>query len=134
MASKFLVVLKPEIVAHRVLAQVALSELRKNGIEIEEMRQMRITNSLAKGLYKQHEGKFFYDRLVRHISSGDVIAMRVNGNARKCIGSSRLWPRIDDPSDQPIRQKFALSDVRNVAHASDEDAAMEELELFRLLA
>ncbi|ULU13335.1 hypothetical protein L5515_002148 [Caenorhabditis briggsae] len=131
MTSKFLVVLKPEIVAHRVLAQVALSELRKNGIEIEEMRQLRITNSLAKSLYKQHEGKFFYDRLVRHISSGDVIAMRVNGNARKCIGSSRLWPRID-PSDQPIRQKFALSDVRNVAHASDEDAAMEELELFRL--
>ncbi|PIC53047.1 hypothetical protein B9Z55_002906 [Caenorhabditis nigoni] len=95
---------------------------------------MRITNSLAKSLYKQHEGKFFYDRIVRHISSGDVIAMRVNGNARKCIGSSRLWPRIYDPSHQPIRQKFALSDVRNVAHASDEDAAMEELELFRLLA
>ena len=93
---------------------------------------MRIDGTLAKSLYKQHEGKFFYDRLVRHISSGDVIAMRVNGNARKCIGSSRLWPRMEPPV-QPIRQKFALSDVRNVAHASDEDVAQKELELFRLL-
>uniref|UniRef100_A0A1I7U903 nucleoside-diphosphate kinase n=1 Tax=Caenorhabditis tropicalis TaxID=1561998 RepID=A0A1I7U903_9PELO len=114
------------------LFQIALSELRKNGIEIEEMRQMRIDGALAKRLYQQHEGKFFYDRLVRHISSGEVIAMRVNGNARKCIGSSRLWPRME-PQNQPIRQRFALSDVRNVAHASDEDVAENELKLFKLL-
>lgn len=96
------------------------------------MRQMKISGSLAKQLYAQHQGKFFYDRLVRHISSGPVIAMRVSGNARKCIGSSRLWPRLE-PTVQPIRQRFALSDVRNVAHASDEDAAEKELQLFELI-
>ncbi|EGT37728.1 hypothetical protein CAEBREN_13944 [Caenorhabditis brenneri] len=129
---KLLVVLKPEIVAHRVLAQVALTELQKNGVEIEEMRKMRINEAMARQLYSQHEGKFFYNRLVRHISSGEVIAMRVNGNARKCIGTSRLWPR-KELTEQPIRHRLALSDTRNVAHASDEDVAEKELELFRLL-
>ncbi|CAI2296924.1 unnamed protein product [Caenorhabditis sp. 36 PRJEB53466] len=131
---KFLVVIKPEIVAHRVLAQVALWELRKSGVEIEQMRQMRIDGPLARRLYHQHKGKFFYDRLVRHISSGDVIAMRVSGNARQCIGSSRLWPRVVNQWDrQPMRQQLALSDVRNVAHASDADAAAQELKMFELL-
>uniref|UniRef100_A0A8R1J2I9 nucleoside-diphosphate kinase n=2 Tax=Caenorhabditis japonica TaxID=281687 RepID=A0A8R1J2I9_CAEJA len=97
------------------------------------MQRMRIDRNLAKQLYQQHKGKFFYDRLVRHITSGDVIAMRVSGTSpRNSIGSSRLWPRLE-PDHQPIRQKFALSDVRNVAHASDEDVANYELTLFNLL-
>ncbi|CAB3407982.1 unnamed protein product [Caenorhabditis bovis] len=110
---------------------VAIRELINAGIRIEAAKRLRIDERMATELYQQHKGKFFYNRLVRHISSGEVIAMRVSGNVRACIGSSRLWPR-GDVGQQPLRQRLALSDVRNVAHASDADAAARELELFEL--
>ncbi|CAI5437491.1 unnamed protein product [Caenorhabditis angaria] len=87
---KLLVIIKPEIVAHQILKKAAINELKQKGIEIEEMRMMRIGRNLAEKLYQQHKDKFFYNRLVRHITSGEVLALRVIGNPRDCIGSSRL--------------------------------------------
>ncbi|KAK6057052.1 nucleoside diphosphate kinase, partial [Cooperia oncophora] len=74
--------------------------------------------------------KFFYPRLVRHVTSGPVIAMRVSGDVRSILGSSRLYPIPEIGVRSSLRQRYALSDVRNVAHTSDADAAQRELAIF----
>ncbi|VDO45775.1 unnamed protein product [Haemonchus placei] len=74
--------------------------------------------------------KFFYPRLVRHVTSGPVIAMRVRGDVRRILGSSRLYPIPEIGVRSSLRQRFALSDVRNVAHTSDAKDAQQELALF----
>lgn len=124
-----LVLLKPDIVGHQMLAKVAFKSLKESGLTIEASKRIRMTESLARQLYAQHEGKFFYNRLVRHLSSGEVIALKVCGNARACIGSSKTWPR-EETHRLSLRQRLALSDVRNVAHASDAEDANRELQLF----
>ncbi|KHJ92849.1 nucleoside diphosphate kinase domain protein [Oesophagostomum dentatum] len=78
-------------------------------------------------------GKFFFGRLVRHVTSGPIVAMRVNGDVRRLLGSSHLYPLPTDGQFSTIRQRCALSDVRNVAHASDAEAAERELALFEPL-
>lgn len=66
-------------------------------------------------------------------SSGPIVAMRVQGDVRRILGSSRLYPLPTEGEFSTIRQRCALSDVRNVAHASDSEAAERELALFEPL-
>ncbi|CAI4225901.1 unnamed protein product [Auanema sp. JU1783] len=69
-------------------------------------------------------------------SSGPVIAMRVRGDVRAALGSSKLWPLPvnniveNDVNEPSIRQRLSLSDVRNVAHTSDAEFAAKELAIF----
>ncbi|CAJ0925629.1 unnamed protein product, partial [Mesorhabditis belari] len=75
-----------------------------------------------------HRGRFYYGRLVRHISSGPVVALKVIGDARAVLGSSKLFPLAHE-KDLTLRQRFSISDVRNVAHNSDPENAQKELEM-----
>ncbi|KAK5978762.1 NDK domain-containing protein [Trichostrongylus colubriformis] len=128
-----LMILKPDIVAHRPLLQQTLRELLEAGIIIGGAQKLLLTRQKAEELYGVHKGKFFYPRLVRHVTSGPVIAMRVSGDVRRILGSSRLYPIPEIGVRSSLRQRYALSDVRNVAHASDAEAAQRELALFEPL-
>ncbi|WKX92648.1 hypothetical protein Q1695_010575 [Nippostrongylus brasiliensis] len=128
-----LMLLKPEIVAHRPLLQKTVHELLEAGIVIDAAQKLQLTSEKAQQLYEAHRGKFFYERLVRHVTSGPVVAMRVSGDVRRLLGSSRLYPLPENGHFTTLRQRFALSDVRNVAHASDAEAAPRELALFEPL-
>ncbi|XGW20102.1 hypothetical protein V3C99_003714 [Haemonchus contortus] len=125
-----LVLLKPDIVAHRPLLQQAIRELLDAGIVIDGARKLHLSKEKAQELYGAHKDKFFYPRLVRHVTSGPVIAMRVHGDVRRILGSSRLYPIPEIGVRSSLRQRFALSDVRNVAHTSDAKDAQQELALF----
>ncbi|KAK6009223.1 hypothetical protein OSTOST_25873 [Ostertagia ostertagi] len=59
--------------------------------------------------------------------------MRVSGDVRRILGSSRLYPIPEIGVRSSLRQRYALSDVRNVAHTSDAEAAQRELALFEPL-
>ncbi|CAD6186223.1 unnamed protein product [Caenorhabditis auriculariae] len=126
---EILVLLKPDIVAHKFLAKVTLAEILAAGVEVRGAKKVRLTDDTARQLYAVHREKFFYQRLLRHVTSGDVIAMKVVGDVRAVIGGSKTWPR-DYEAGLTTRQRFALSDVRNVAHASDAEEAPRELSLF----
>ena len=102
-------------------------EIISTGVVIAGALRTHISPEKAAQLYGVHKEKFFYNRLVRHICSGPVIALRVNGEVRSVIGSSKLWPL---GANQTLRQRMALSDVRNVAHNSDLETATAELALF----
>ncbi|KAK6729562.1 hypothetical protein RB195_006545 [Necator americanus] len=128
-----LMILKPDIVAHPVLLRATLRELLDAGIVIGGARKVQLTREKAKKLYEAHRDKFFFYRLVRHVTSGPIVAMRVNGDVRRILGSSRLYPLPIEGEFSTIRQRCSLSDVRNVAHASDSEATEKELALFEPL-
>ncbi|EYC41464.1 hypothetical protein Y032_0568g53 [Ancylostoma ceylanicum] len=128
-----LMILKPDIVAHPMLLKATLRELLDAGIAIAGAAKVQLTREKAQQLYETHRDKFFFYRLVRHVTSGPIVAMRVQGDVRRILGSSRLYPLPVDGGFSTIRQRCALSDVRNVAHASDSEAAERELALFEPL-
>ncbi|CAJ0573342.1 unnamed protein product, partial [Mesorhabditis spiculigera] len=123
-----LVLLKPDVVSHPILMKEVVQRLLSAGLQITGFRNCRLDRAQAEQLYRQHQGRFYYGRLVRHITSGPVLALRVSGDARAVLGSSKLFP-LSEEKEPTLRQQFAISDVRNVAHNSDREMAEAELEL-----
>ncbi|KAE9420471.1 hypothetical protein Angca_002063, partial [Angiostrongylus cantonensis] len=56
--------------------------------------------------------------------------MCVDGDVRRILGGSRLYPLPKEGEFSTLRQRYSLSTVRNVAHASDPGATVRELTLF----
>ncbi|CAJ0943770.1 unnamed protein product, partial [Mesorhabditis belari] len=123
-----LLLLKPDVVSHPFLLRIVFDELLSSGLRILSIRPLRLDRSQAENLYQMHRGRFYYGRLVRHISSGPVVALKVIGDARAVLGSSKLFPLAHE-KDLTLRQRFSISDVRNVAHNSDPENAQKELEM-----
>ncbi|PAV87903.1 hypothetical protein WR25_03684 isoform B [Diploscapter pachys] len=107
-----------------------LTELEVRGVEFEGSKMLKMDRGQAARLYECHKGKFFYNRLIRHMCSGPILAIAAKGDVRSALGSSKLLPLA---SPYSIRQMVAISDFRNVAHNSDPENAESELSIFEPL-
>lgn len=125
------VMLKPETV-ERMLTGEILTRIEGGGLRIAALKMLRVTEDLAAQLYEVHLGKPFYSDLIKHITSGPVVAMVVEGEGvvaaiRKMIGAT-------DPAKAEtgtIRKDFGLSITKNAIHASDgPENAEKELKIF----
>ena len=128
-----LLVLKPDAVVRRFVSVEALRILLSRGFEITAFKEMLVSTELAKRHYAVHEGKPFYDWLIRFITSGPVIATRVQSQdviqeIRTILGST--FAHKAEPSS--LRGKYGIYGGVNVAHASDsEKTSAEELGLWQ---
>jgi nucleoside-diphosphate kinase len=127
-----LLVLKPDAVVRRFVSVEALKILLSKGFAITAFREMLVPTGLAKKHYAVHEGKPFYDWLIRFITSGPVVAMRVQEEdviqkIRTILGST--FAHKAEPNT--LRGKFGIYGGVNVAHASDsEKTSAEEIGLW----
>ncbi|HLY77426.1 MAG TPA: nucleoside-diphosphate kinase [Thermoplasmata archaeon] len=126
-----LVLLKPDAVK-RGLSGKILHRIERKGLTIVAARLLRVTPELAGRHYAEHAGKPFYDGLVRHITSGPVLALAVEG--RSAISVIRLMIGATNPltaAPGTVRGDLAIAMTANLIHASDSPAsAGRELELF----
>lgn len=126
-----LIVLKPDAV-QRGIAGELLARFERRGLRFAAMRLLQVERSLAERHYAVHQGKFFYDDLVKTISAAPVIAAVLEGpNAiavvRMMVGATR--PHEAAPGT--IRGDYALVGLRNLVHASDApDTAAAEIALW----
>jgi nucleoside-diphosphate kinase len=126
-----LVLLKPDAI-QRGLAGEILRRLERKGLTVVAARMLTVTPELAGRHYLEHKGKPFYDGLVRHITSGPVLALAIEG--RSAISVVRLLIGSTNPltaAPGTVRGDLATSLTANLIHASDSSAsANRELELF----
>lgn len=127
-----LLVLKPDAVVRRFVSVESLKMLTSKGFTVTAFKEMLVSTDLAKKHYAVHEGKPFYDWLIRFITSGPVIAMRVQDEdviqeIRTILGST--FAHKAEPGT--LRGKYGIYGGVNVAHASDsEKTSAEELGLW----
>ncbi len=123
--------LKPDAVKRGLSGEI-LGRLERKGLTVVGARLLRVTPDLAGRHYFEHAGKPFYDGLVRHITSGPVLALAVEG--RGAIAVVRLLVGATNPATAApgtIRGDLALAMTPNLIHASDSSASAErELALF----
>jgi nucleoside-diphosphate kinase len=75
---------------------------------------------LARTHYAIHQGKPFYDSLIKYITSAPVMAMVWEGpDAVDAIRQTMGATRPTEASPGSIRHDFALEIGRNLTHASD---------------
>jgi nucleoside-diphosphate kinase len=93
---------------------------------------MKITPLLAKKHYAVHKNKYFFNRLVKYITSGPVLVMVLEGEkiieiTRKMMGATFGY----DAEPGTIRGDFGTSQTCNLIHGSDSaKSAQKEIRLF----
>jgi len=119
MKDRTLILIKPDAVKKGLIGAI-LSRFEDKGFKITKLKIMRLSEEDAKRFYDIHMGKPFFKDLVSFITSGPIVAAKIEGeNAcetiRRMIGPT-------NPKDAPkgtIRGDFATSITENAIHASD---------------
>ena len=125
------VFLKPEAVRRGLMGEI-IARIERKGLKIRALRLHRMTRSEAEELYAPHRGKDFFERLVRHVTSGPVLLMVVEGpNAiramRQLIGATNPL----EAAPGTIRGDYGLDITANVIHAADSlESAEREMRIF----
>ena len=122
-----LVLLKPDAL-QRCLAGEIMARFDRRSFRFVALKLLQPTEAQATEHYAVHQGKFFYDDLVKHLTSGPVICIVLEGvdviaAVRKMVGATRPH----EAEAGTIRGDFAQAGLRNLVHASDapETAAAE---------
>ena len=119
MKERTLSIIKPDGVSRNLIGAV-VERLEKEGLTIVAMRMIRMTKEQAKGFYKVHEGKPFYESVTDFMSSGPCVVMVLEGEDaigryRKLMGATNY----KDADEGTIRRDYATDIEKNVVHGSD---------------
>ena len=131
MQEKTYVMLKPDAVSNRHIGEI-IARFERVGLNLERLELANVTPEQAAANYAEHEGKPFYEGLVKYITSGAVVKMVLSGEdavviCRKLMGATN--PK--DAAPGTIRGDFGLVMDANVIHGSDSpESAQREIGIF----
>jgi len=126
-----LVILKPDAVQRQLVGRI-LSRLEDKGLKIVALKMTTLTPGLLQQQYAVHQGKYFYEPLLRYMASGPVVLMVLEGKGAIAVARKLMGPTFG-PEAPPgtIRGDFAVSNRFNLVHGSDSpEAAGNEIALF----
>lgn len=126
-----LVLCKPDAVARGLIGEV-VGRLERKGLSLVAMDLRHLDEATAKQHYAEHEGKPFFDELVRFITSGPLVAICVEGPDAVAAVRTLMGP-TDPVAAAPgsIRGDYGLEIGQNLVHGSDSPpSADRELALF----
>ncbi len=122
-----LVIIKPDAVQRGLIGEI-VTRFERRGLRIAALKLIHINEPLARRHYAIHEGKPFYEPLIRYITSSPVVVLVLEGNdaieiARRTMGATKP----SEAAPGTIRADFSLEVGRNLVHGSDgpETAAFE---------
>lgn len=123
--------IKPDGVAKGLVEEI-VRRIQAAGLRIVSKRRMKLNRELAEELYSIHRGKPFFERLVEHVLSGEVVAMVVEGDG--AIARMRELMGATDPAKAArgtIRGDFASGITENIIHGADSpESAEREIPIF----
>jgi nucleoside-diphosphate kinase len=124
-------IIKPDAVAKNAIGEI-VSRFEKAGLRIVASRMERLTVDKAKGFYTEHDGKGFFEDLVKFMISGPVIVQVLEGEG--AIALNRKLMGATNPAEADagtIRADFAESIDANAVHGSDSpESAAREISYF----
>jgi nucleoside-diphosphate kinase len=112
--------LKPDAV--RKAAEIPIFEcLTKNGLVLTKVEKDTLSLETAKKHYAEHEGKPFFNALVKYVTSGPVVKVQVEGD--DAIQKTRSLAKV-------FRTVWGTDKTVNAVHSSDGiESAKRELAL-----
>ncbi|MHC4476244.1 MAG: nucleoside-diphosphate kinase [Planctomycetota bacterium] len=131
MTERTLVIIKPDGI-QRHLAGEIISRFERKGLKLVAAKFMQVSEDLARQLYEVHEGRAFFEGLVRYLASAPVLLMvweaeGVIDIVRKMMGATFGY----EAEPGTIRGDFSASRGYNLVHGSDSTvSAQAEIELF----
>ena len=126
-----LVIIKPDAVQRGLVGEV-LNRLERKGLKVVALKMVQVGEAQAKALYRVHEGKPFYEPLLRFIRLAPVVVAALEGKGA-CAVVRRVVGATNSCEAEPgsIRGDLGVSHRFNLVHASDApETAREELGIF----
>ncbi|XP_035663844.1 nucleoside diphosphate kinase 6-like [Branchiostoma floridae] len=130
-----LALIKPDIHGHPRLYRHLVDTVLQNRLLFVRSRVLRWSQKDSGHFYAEHEGRFFYNRLVGFMASGQMSAHILAGEHairrwRELMGPTKTF-RAQFTHRNSIRGQFGLTDTRNCTHGADsEDSARREIAIF----
>jgi nucleoside-diphosphate kinase len=135
MTEQTLVLVKPDGVKRNLIGEI-IRRIEAKGYVIVDVKKLTPSKELLAQHYAEHEGKPFYEPLVEFMASGDVVALRVEGN-RVIEGFRTLAGATDPTAALPgtirgdLGRDWGLKVQQNLVHGSDSvESATRELALW----
>ncbi|MFM1992255.1 MAG: hypothetical protein RL600_83 [Actinomycetota bacterium] len=135
MTQQTLVLIKPDGVKRNLIGEI-ISRLEAKGYVVADLKKFTPTKDLLHKHYAEHEGKPFFEPLVEFMSSGDVVAIKLEGH-RVIEGFRSLAGATDPTVAMPgtirgdLGRDWGLKVQQNLVHGSDsEESAARELALW----
>lgn len=126
-----LLIIKPDAVAAGRIADV-LSMVSDAGLRLVALEMRCLAEAEVRGFYALHQGKDFFEPLVRFMTSGPVVLCAVAGE--DAVSSLRALVGVTDPTEAAagtVRASFGTTIQRNAVHASDStETGMTETAFF----
>lgn len=121
-------IFKPDAVQRAIVGEL-LARFERRGLRIVGLKVLSVDRTMARRHYDVHKGKFFFDDLVKTITSSPVVACVLEGpNAIAVIRAMVGATRPHEAAPGTIRGDYALVGLRNLVHASDAlDTAKSEI-------
>ena len=128
---KTFVAIKPDGDKRGLIGKI-IQRFEDKSYKIVALKMMNVTPEIAAKHYEEHYGKPFYDKLIKFITMGPIIAMVVEGkNAIKGVRHLVGKTNPDEADDGSIRANFSSYSTTNLVHASDSpESAERELNLY----
>jgi nucleoside-diphosphate kinase len=127
-----LVLVKPDGVARSLTGEI-ISRIEKKGYVVTGLKMLTPTTEQLAAHYAEHEGKPFYAPLLEFMSSGPIVAMRVEGD-RVIEGFRSLAGTTDPTTAAPgtirgdLGRDWGEKVQKNLVHGSDSvESANREL-------
>ena len=131
MKERTLSIIKPDGVSRKLIGEV-VKRLEGSDLKILAMKMTKLTKEQAKGFYKVHKGKPFYESVTDFMSSGPCVLMVLEGEEgikryRKLMGATNY----KEAEAGTIRRDFATDIEKNIVHGSDSpETASSEINYF----
>ena len=125
MKERTLGIIKPDGVARKLIGRV-MERLEEAELRIVALKMIKLSKEQAKGFYKVHEGKPFYESVTDFMSSGPCVVMVLEG--KDAIEGYRTLMGATDhrkAAEGTIRRDFATDIEKNVVHGSDSKVTAE---------
>lgn len=123
-----LVLIKPDGVRRGLIGEI-IRRFESRTLEIKALKIVNPSRELVERHYEVHRGKEFFERVVKYVSEGAVVAMVLQGEdsitiVRQMIGATR--PTEAHPGT--IRGDYSINTTQNLVHASDSvESAVREI-------
>lgn len=113
------VMIKPDAMDHGLSISIITELQTLRNVELKEIRIEHLTNEQASELYAEHKDKWFFDRNVKHVTSGLVVLMHIRGEnvVESCREFVKQYRQIhNDKIELPCNLIHATDHRDKVSH------------------
>ncbi len=124
-------IIKTDAVGKNLIGRI-IARFEDNGLHLVAGKLLSLSNETAEGFYAEHQGKPFFEDLIKFMTSGPVFVQVLEGE--NAIQKNRDLMGATNPQEAEkgtIRADFASSIDANAVHGSDSiPSAEREIKYF----